>query len=239
MIKKAGIYKITNLLNNKVYVGSSIDVKYRISRHRHDLNKNIHDNKHLQSSWNKYGKNNFKFEILIYCDKKVLLNLEQFFIDYFRSNDCDFGYNMCAIAGNCLGIKRSNETKKKMRGNTNGKGRKGVKTLEETKLKISKAHKGISSGMKGKCHSEETKKKMSILKKGKPSPRKGMKVTEETRKKMSESHNGHTAGMTGKKHSEKTKRKISIAMKHLYNKDSLHGRANETCNEDNRVLILI
>ena len=63
MEKKCGIYKITNIINNKVYVGSAVNVTYRFKTHKRLLKQNKHFNTHLQSSYNKYGKDNFKFEM--------------------------------------------------------------------------------------------------------------------------------------------------------------------------------
>ena len=52
---KSGIYQIKNLVNEKIYVGSAINLYQRKCEHFSDLRKNIHDNPHLQSSYNKYG----------------------------------------------------------------------------------------------------------------------------------------------------------------------------------------
>ena len=46
-----GIYLIRNKINNKVYIGQSRNIKQRWSRHKCDLNKGIHGNKHLQKSF--------------------------------------------------------------------------------------------------------------------------------------------------------------------------------------------
>lgn len=54
--RNIGIYKITNLINNKFYIGSSSDLKKRLYEHRRELNLGVQANKHLQSAWNKYGK---------------------------------------------------------------------------------------------------------------------------------------------------------------------------------------
>ncbi len=178
-MKRSGIYRIVNIVNNKCYVGSSTDVKYRLSRHKHELRNNIHINRYLQSAWNKYGESSFKFEILFYCEEGVLLKKEQKMIDYYQSADGK-GYNLCPIAGNCLGIKHSEETREKMRGNTNGKGGKGKKHSKETRKKMSDARKGFSSGMKGKIHSDSTRKSMSLAKVGR-------KYSESAKLKMSES----------------------------------------------------
>ena len=64
MSKNSGIYKITNLINKKYYIGSSLDIKRRWKEHRRNLIKNKHNNIHLQKSWNKYGENSFLFEII-------------------------------------------------------------------------------------------------------------------------------------------------------------------------------
>lgn len=111
-----GIYKITNLINNKFYIGSSVCLNRRKENHFYQLNKNIHNNKHLQSSFNKYTKKNFKFEIIEYCNKEDVLIREQHYLDTFKPH-----YNFCKIAGNTLGIKCSEETKRKISNSNRGK----------------------------------------------------------------------------------------------------------------------
>jgi group I intron endonuclease len=60
-----GIYTITNLLDGKYYVGSSLDLTKRLISHRTKLKNNNHINKYLQNAWNKYGEANFKFEVVL------------------------------------------------------------------------------------------------------------------------------------------------------------------------------
>lgn len=197
----AGVYRIINVVNEKLYVGSSSNVKYRLWVHRHELRKNKHQNVYLQNAWNKYGEDSFRFEILFYCRKERLLEKEQKIIDRYQSTWKDRGYNICSIAGNCLGIKRSLKTREKMMGNTNGKGRKGIKHSQEAKDKMSKAKmEKPSPGNKGKHPSSISKGLMSAAKIGKPSPRKGVSLSKETKKKMADSHRGHNKGMTYKRH---------------------------------------
>lgn len=73
-----GIYFIKNIINNKKYIGSSINIDKRFKRHINELNKNIHHNILLQRSWNKYGENSFKFGIVqLINNKEDLLKVEQ------------------------------------------------------------------------------------------------------------------------------------------------------------------
>ena len=57
----SGVYKIENKTNHKVYVGSTVNLYHRMYEHSYTLENNIHKNKHLQASWNKYGKDAFEF----------------------------------------------------------------------------------------------------------------------------------------------------------------------------------
>lgn len=196
-MKLIGVYRILNKVNKKCYIGSSVNIKERIRKHKFDLRKNKHENQHLQNAWNKYGEENFKFIQLFLCKQSVLIKNEQAMIDYYEAYIK--GYNLCPIAGNCLGFRHSEESKEKMMGNINGRGRKGCKASKEAKLKMSKAKLGKPSGMKGKHHSIITKRKMSDIKLGKPSPRKGVKLTKETKIKMSLSHQGLNKGMKYRK----------------------------------------
>jgi group I intron endonuclease len=59
-----GIYKIINIINNKFYVGSAVDLKRRKARHFSELRTNKHNNRHLQTAWNKYGEQAFVFVVL-------------------------------------------------------------------------------------------------------------------------------------------------------------------------------
>lgn len=61
---KSGIYMITNLANNKKYIGQSVDVENRIRHHKSSLKHGRHENSHLQNAWNSYGADNFAFECL-------------------------------------------------------------------------------------------------------------------------------------------------------------------------------
>ena len=140
MSKKIGIYKITNLANNKVYIGQSTDVNKRIKEgHIYKLKKNKHNNKHLQMSWNKYCEDNFKFEIIEECDTPSLNEREQYWMDYYKSYDKNYGYNIIPNANSNLGWSHSEESKKKI----------SIATTKE------------NNPFFGKRHTEENKKIMS------------------------------------------------------------------------------
>ena len=59
-----GIYKIINVVNNKFYVGSAVDLKRRKTRHFCELRNNKHNNRYLQASWNKHGEQAFVFVVV-------------------------------------------------------------------------------------------------------------------------------------------------------------------------------
>lgn len=59
-----GIYKIINVVNNKFYVGSAVDLKRRKTRHFSELRTGKHNNRHLQSAWIKYGEQAFVFVVV-------------------------------------------------------------------------------------------------------------------------------------------------------------------------------
>lgn len=109
--KMIGVYKITNLTNNKLYIGSSIDIKGRWAEHKRDLKNNKHHSTYLQRSWNKYGENSFNFSIIEECNKDDLLDREQFYLDKYKSYKKENGYNVAKdSSAPMMGRKHSEET---------------------------------------------------------------------------------------------------------------------------------
>lgn len=144
-VTNKGIYKITCLCNNKFYIGSSVELEYRIKAHLGLLRKNKHRNKYLQAAYNKYGENNFTVECIEACpvtttqDEVILL--EQKYLDNLTPWNNDIGFNMAEKAY-CP------------------PSRKGAKLTKEHKQKVSLAN-------KGRIVSKETKRIKSLQRKGK------------------------------------------------------------------------
>lgn len=112
--KYSGVYRIRNIINKKIYIGSSIDVFYRWKEHLFYLRNNKHKSPHLQSAFNKYGIENFIFEVIMFCSKDKLLFFEQKCLDVYKPYNREIGYNTCKMAGNTLGKTHSEETKRKI-----------------------------------------------------------------------------------------------------------------------------
>jgi group I intron endonuclease len=109
-MKISGIYKIQSLIHSdRYYIGSAINIHDRWTRHLWELKKGIHGNSKLQRHYNKYGKDSLQFSVLMGCAKDDLITTEQFFIDSYNPF-----FNTCKKAGSVLGIKRSDETKRKL-----------------------------------------------------------------------------------------------------------------------------
>ena len=197
-----GIYRIINLINKKVYVGSSSRLRRRRYDHFKYLKLNKHPNKHLQSSYNRYGEDNFTYEILEKLPfiedrellKNMLLEREQYWIEELKSYLSEYGYNLNPVAGSRLGSKCSEETKKKI-----SESNKGRIQTEEHRRKNSEAN-------KGRVVSEETRQKISEAQKGK----KRKPLSEEHKKKISKGNKGKKRKPLSEEHKKKiskTKRK--------------------------------
>jgi len=135
-LKISGIYQIVNLINNSKYIGSALKVSLRWNRHKSDLRLVRHPNKHLQNAWNKYGEENFIFEIIEECEKEKLIEREQFYLDTLKPE-----YNKRMWARSNLGIKCDYTEK----------------SFEKNRL---------NPPRKNKIHTKETKEKMSISRSG-------------------------------------------------------------------------
>lgn len=160
ILKKKGVYQIRNLVNNKVYIGSTVtSFIYRWRQHHSKLKMGKHKNAHLQSSYTKYGDSSFEYTILYVGTSLEDIRIkEQEFINALDSYNPNKGYNLDNI------VDRHNRS-------------------EETKIKISLSRvgkcSGTSNGFYGKAHSDEVKNKLRQIHLGK-------KASDTTKAKIAE-----------------------------------------------------
>lgn len=160
MLERYGIiYRATNLINNKVYIGQTTGPLFK-RKSSHIKNKN---KKGFAKAIQKYGKENFLFEeIYTAFNKQELDRSEEWFISFYDSTNKNKGYNLVALSTHSTkGYKHSSESIQNM--------------MRNRKNRIYKPH------------SEEAKKKMSESKKGKTPNRDYSLITEETKNKISNS----------------------------------------------------
>ena len=195
------VYLTTNLINNKKYIG----------QHRGEPNDSYFGSGiYIKQAIKKYGKENFKKEILCYADSQEELNkLEIEFITLHNAVEDEMYYNIALGGYTPVAVG----------------GMKGKKHTEETKQKLRELNLGENNPNFGKCgelnpgygkpRSEETKRKISEtriklgLAKGENNPMYGKRHTEESRRKMSESLKGRVI-------TEETRQKISKRSKEQY-----------------------
>ena len=91
-----GIYKIQNLVNGKVYIGQSRNIKRRWTAHRNNSYnpKASGYNTFLYRAIRKYGLDNFSFEIIEECKPSQLNERENYWIRFYQSNNEEKGYNL-------------------------------------------------------------------------------------------------------------------------------------------------
>lgn len=106
-----GIYKITNKINNKIYIGQSVAIEQRWKEHQSCAfnPKNHLYNIRLYCAFRKYGIENFIFEIIELCDKNKLNERELYWIEYYNSTDNKIGYNIQPGGNNHSFLKLKNE----------------------------------------------------------------------------------------------------------------------------------
>lgn len=218
MQQVSGIYVIQNRVSGKRYIGSTVNFKKRWESHFNALNRQVHNNRHLQHAWNLRGKDAFSFTPLLLCSADDLFWFEQRAIDVYIGT---FGrrnlYNLSPTASGVRGIRltkehrrklaeagkgrlHSAETKAKMRlaalGNQRNAGRK---PSDEHRANLSAALKGrkvtwgdkISAGQKGRVFPSEHRAKLSAASKR-------QKWSDERRESQSQRMTGNKIGLGNK-----------------------------------------
>lgn len=183
---KSGIYKITNIINNKYYIGSAYNLYKRFKEHKSALKNNRHHNTQLTRFINKYGLDKLKFELLEACDVLELEFKEQYYIsttklifnETLNVNSCNRGKQLSEEHKQNISksiknknITRSDETKSKISIANKGRVGKYERTDEQKQILKDKVvnnlerNKKISDALKGRKvnwiqHSDKTKKKI-------------------------------------------------------------------------------
>lgn len=132
-----GVYKITNLVNGKVYVGSAVQVRTRWCVHRGALERGKHHSSPLQNAWHKYGKENFEFSLIEECSREALRDREQHWMDLLGAHG-PRGYNVVETARGTFGYRHTPAARAKMSAARIARG-----VAPETGPRISAALKGI------------------------------------------------------------------------------------------------
>lgn len=168
------IYALKNTVNSKIYIGQTCGTLKQRWKGGFGYRGCIH----IDSAINKYGKDKFYYDALMYClDQKEANSWEQEYINFYRSTEPKFGFNL--RTGGKDNFTYSNYSKKKMSNSHKGKRNPlseetrnkisialtGKKASEDSKKKMSASNKNRAGFFKGKHHSESTKLKLSTYRK--------------------------------------------------------------------------
>jgi group I intron endonuclease len=198
-----GIYKIENLINGKLYFGQSIDIYNRWYDHQYLLDSDKHYNKHLQSAWNYYTKENFKFSIIEVCDTESLDIREKYYIELYNTYDPVYGYNL-TMGGE--GGTPNIETRSKM-----ANSHLGLLGTEESRAKQSAALSGVNNPMFG-CKGELSPTYGRIKSKEEIEKMMNTRWTEEKRKINSQRVSGKNNPMFGRSGSQNPASKAVVCV---------------------------
>lgn len=153
-MKQAVIYQIKCIINDKVYIGSSIDLKNRWKCHRHHLRAGTHHSITLQLAWKTYGESKFIISTLESCSVQEQYAREKHWIDKMQAASIEHGFNICPNPKTREGLPHTAETKAKI--SLSNKGKK--KTAEHIRRIVEKN--------RGRVVSDETRQKLSEAAKG-------------------------------------------------------------------------
>ena len=207
------IYKITNLINSKLYVGQS-------SKNINESESYYGSGKIIKRSIEKYGIENFKKEILCKCDSKEELDTKEIYWIEKLNSMIPIGYNLTNGGGGVVGYKHTDEAIIKMSKASTEMWTsqdyldkilptRNAHWTDERKLSRSTRMSGSQNPMYGKKHSEEAKLKVSEANTGNT-------WSEERKLKYGQEHTGENNTFYGKTHTKETREKLSEFAKNRF-----------------------
>lgn len=186
----AVIYRITNMANNKFYIGSAESFARREWQHKYDLKRGVHKNPRLQAAWDKYGEEMFVFEII----EEVPPDRNAFDIENIYLMKCVGQKDCYNINTDAIGM------------------RTGIPHTEASKAKVSASRTGKAAGEDhyryGQTVSDEVRQKIGDTQRGKPK-KPGRKVSEAGMAKIrAAAEAGNYSHWEGRNHTEEAKEKM-------------------------------
>jgi group I intron endonuclease len=175
------IYAIVNCVTGRKYIGSTTDVIHRWRNHRSQLNRGVHQNRHLQGSWRKHGWASFDFIVVEAVEKLTdLASREQHHLDLAQPNV----YNTGTCAENPV---------------------RGTHISDERKIALSAMYKGKLIGKRP--HKPETRRKLEE----KAARRRGVPLTDAHKTALREAWAKIGGHWTGKRFSDEHRAKLREA----------------------------
>lgn len=208
----SGVYKITNLITGRYYIGSSYHCEERRKEHFQGLRNGTHVNAYMLHSFQKHGKENFKFEIIHELPEDQARDKEQWYIDNFY----DEMYNISKTAYDGGDLISYHPDKENIIARMTEAINERYKNMSEADKEKQWGYiKEKGNPMQGRKHTEESKRKMSLSSMGNTA-NKGKKASKETRERLSEiakERTGEKNPFYGRHHSEETKQYMSEKFK--------------------------
>lgn len=227
-MKLIGIYKITNLVNGKIYIGQSCDIETRLKSH-----KSCSTNEHLRNSIRLYGVDNFKFEVLEETSTDTINERERFWISYYDCTNPEKGYNLTSGGERDGGWHHSEQSKQKMsdiareyasrpeyvnpaagtvlihKGSTTSRCKHDeLEYYKQNGWESGPSEKFVKDGASKRCGENNGVYGKGYLFSGSKNHFYGKHHTEETKQKIRENMPDTTHGWKGHKHSEESKEKM-------------------------------
>lgn len=121
---QAGVYKIVNIIDGKVYIGGTRHLCRRKGGHFWMLKRGIHHAGRLQEAYDIYGRSAFRFEVIqTLGSESDIKKVEQKYIDKYKAYDPLFGYNIAPCSESTKGVPCSERKKALISGANTGKKR--------------------------------------------------------------------------------------------------------------------